>query len=330
MHYANKAIKTIAVCLSILLLVACHYTVSFEGESLLDTNGQEFGRLSWTIETTDGSLYTPDRVSIEPDIGEVALSGSMDVFPTETTTYTMTVEAHRTDGTEWNTSITTTVYIGPRVDYSKFTDSKLKACAEETGYTHIEQFQSLLCYDKEIRSLRGIEQLTELTYLGVDYNQITNFSPLASLEKLSTLSASDNGISSVSAFPLIDSLSSLVLSNNNIADPSPLSALTNLDNLALDHNAISSAATLSGFTGLTSLFLQYNDIDDVTNLSQLTQLQALSLQANGIRYGVPSLKSLTNIAALDMRDNHEVSCLQYATLFLYLGSALLTDGCKFP
>jgi len=330
MRLANKTIKTLLVLLSLSLLMACHYTVTFEGVSLFNSQGQEFGRLTWDITASDDSNYTPQRVSIAPGIGEVEFTGTLDVFPTQTTTYTMTVEATRDDGTIWNTNKTVTIYIGPRVNYTAFTDTALRACARETGYTHIEQFKTLICYEKGITRLQGIQQLTELTYIGVDYNRISDFSPIQALDKLITLSASDNGITSVSGFPMSDSLSTLVLSYNNIVDPSPLSALTQLDHLTLDHNQISSASTLTSFTGLTSLFVQNNQIRDVGPLGGLNNLQALNLQSNGVQTGVLGLGGLRGIFALDMRNNTQVSCLQYASLYLVLGPALLTNGCRVP
>lgn len=330
MHFANKTIKSLLVFFSVVLLIACHYTVTFDGESLINAQGQEFGRLTWGITVSDNSDYTPQRVTLEPGLGEVDTSGSADVFPAETTTYTLTVEAARDDGTVWNTSKTVTIFIGPRVNYNLFTDPALRACARETGYTHVEQFKSLLCYSKGITRLNGIEQLTELNYLGVDYNQISDFSPLQTLSQLTTVSASDNGISSVSGFPVVYSLSTLILSNNNIADPSPLAALPGLDHLTLDSNQISSASTLSGMTQLTSLFLQHNRLTDVSALGALNGLQALNLQYNGVRTGIAGLGLLRGIYALDLRNNNDMSCLQVYTLYLVLGPALLTNGCRIP
>lgn len=324
------ALKTLGLLASICLLAACHYGVTFEGESLINSQGQEYGQLSWNITSDENSSYIPQRVTLEPGFGEVDFQGSVTVFPEETTTYTLTVEATRTDGTTWNTSRTVTIHIGPRVNYSLFTDTALRVCAQETGFTHIAQFKSLLCYDKGIRQLNGIEQLSELSYLGVDYNAITNYSPLLSLEKLTTLSASDNGIEQVSGFPVLASLTTLVLSNNRIIDPSPLSALPNLTHLTLDRNQISNASTLAGFTQLTSLFLQNNRLSDVAALGTLNQLDALNLQYNGVRYGIPSLGLLRGIFALDLRNNPDASCLQLSTLYLVLGPALLTNGCRFP
>lgn len=329
MRFANKTIKSLIVLFNLCLLVACTYSVTFEGESLVNSQGQQFGRLSWNITVPDNG-FIPQRIYITPDIGDVERTGRLDVFPAQTTTYTLIVEATREDGTVWNTSRPVTIHIGPRVNYSLFTDTALRSCAQETGFTHIEQFKSLLCYDRGITRLNGIQQLTELNYLGVDYNLINDFSPLQNLEKLTSLSASDNGITSVSGFPVIESLSALVLSDNGIADPSPLSALPQLDHLTLDHNQISNAATLAGFTQLTSLFVHNNQIRDVAPLGALTNLQALNLQSNGIQAGVLSLGLLQGIFALDMRNNTQVSCLQYASLYLVLGPALLTNGCRVP
>ncbi len=330
MRLLMTKLKAFWLLASICLLVACDYSVTFEGESLYDAQGQEYGRLSWDITSADSTNYVPQRVTLEPGFGEVAFSGAVNVYPQQTTTYTMTVEATRNDGTAWNTTRSVTIHIGPRVNYNLFTDAALRACAQATGYTHIEQFKTLICYDKGIRQLNGVEQLTDLNYLGVDYNRITNFAPLQSLENLTTVSASDNGIEQVTGFPVLPALSTLVLSNNRIIDPSPLSAQPKLTHLTLDHNLISSASTLTGFTQLTSLFLQNNQIIDVGALAALNQLDALNLQYNGVRYGVAGLGLLRGIFALDLRNNPDASCLQLSALYLVLGPALLTNGCRFP
>lgn len=330
MHFIKNFTYLLALFACTFFLAACDYSVTFEGESIIDTQGQEYGQLSWNITSADDSTYIPQHVTLEPGFGEVDFSGTVEVHPERTTTYTLTVEATKSDGTAWNTARTVTIHIGPRVNYSLFTDSALRACAQSTGYTHIEQFKTLLCYNKGIRSLNGIEQLEELNYLGVDYNSITNYSPIASLEKLTTLSASDNGIEQVAGFPVMPSLSTLILSNNRIIDPSALSAQPQLTHLTLDHNQISNASTLAGFTQLTSLFVQNNRLVDVAALGALNQLDALNLQYNGVRYGIASLGLLRGIFALDLRNNPEASCLQLSTLYLVLGPALLTNGCRFP
>lgn len=329
--------RNLIACLKILLvfaflgvLTACNYTVKFDGESLFNEQGQEFGRLTWDISSATDSQYHIQHVTLSPGIGEVDLSGSVDVYPSQTTTYTLAVDATRDDGTVWNTSKKVTIYIGPRVNYSLFKDTALRTCAQETKYTHIEQFKALACFGRGIKRLSGVEQLKQLTYLGIDNNLVTDFSPLQSLENLGTLSASGNGITSVASFPVLDSLHVLVLSENAIIDPSPLSALPNLDHLTLDHNQITDASTLGNFKQLTSLFLQNNTITNVSALGSLSHLEALNLASNGVRSGVASLGLLKGIFALDMRGNHDVSCLQYGTLYLVLGPALLTDGCHFP
>lgn len=328
--FTRLARLTALIFTTLILLTGCTPQVNFDGFSLIDDEGLQYGELEWQIAASSDGTTIPTRVTIEPNIGEVDFIGSMTVYPEQTTTYTLKAEAERTDGGLWSTLIKVTIYIGPRVDYSLFTDDNLLDCLEETGFTHIEQFTTLLCFGRDIENLEGIQQLTALTTISLDKNPITDFSPLGELPLLNTLSMSNSGISDLSSFPYIASLVNLSLYDNNISDVRPLQINSQLINLSLYNNTISDVSQFQPFTNLDSLFLKNNLITNVSALSQNTNLRALDLSNNQVSDGVIELETLSGVLALDLRENKPTSCIEYAQLFLKLGPVLLFNQCTFP
>ncbi|EGJ6232919.1 LPXTG cell wall anchor domain-containing protein [Listeria monocytogenes] len=90
-------------------------------------------------------------------------------------------------------------------------------------------------------SLSGMENLTNLGFLDLEDNQISDISPLSNLTNLSNLWIDNNQISDISPLSNLTNLSSLDLNNNQISDISPLSNLTNLRWLGLEDQKISAS-----------------------------------------------------------------------------------------
>lgn len=326
-----KIIKTSGLLLATLLfLTGCNPDVVFDGYSLVDEDGEQYGQLEWSISANAEGTTIPTRVTIEPDIGEVDFVGSAQVYPEETTTYTLKAEAERTDGGLWTTITSATIYIGPRVDYDLIEDDNLRECLEETAFTHIEQFKTLVCFGRGIESLEGVQQFTQLTSASLDQNVISDYSPLGGLPALHTLSLTSAKIADLTGFPYMPSLTTLVLYDNQISDIRPLEANPQLLNLTLNSNKISDTGQFQGLPELDSLLLKNNLIIDVSGLASHTGLLAVDLSNNIIGTGVLSLQSLTNAVGIDLRGNKPTSCIEYAQLFLKLGPVMLFDQCTFP
>ncbi|MEG3987624.1 leucine-rich repeat domain-containing protein, partial [Microcoleus sp. S28C3] len=81
-------------------------------------------------------------------------------------------------------------------------------------------------------------QLSSLTKLKLDKNQIRDIKPLASLTHLDWLSLDNNQISDIKPLASLTKLNYLALTHNQIKDIKPLASLTKLNYLALTHNQI--------------------------------------------------------------------------------------------
>lgn len=156
---------------------------------------------------------------------------------------------------------------------------------------------------KSISSIEGVQYFTNLTYLYLADNQISDLSPLSGLTNLQFLILQYNKVSDVSPLSGLTHLISLHLGWNQISDVSPLSGLTNLDALFLPYNQITDISLLSSLTSVHMLDLSFNDIADVSPLSELTDLQDLYLEGNQIVH-VDPLSGLTNLQELYLDHNH--------------------------
>ena len=156
--------------------------------------------------------------------------------------------------------------------------------------------------ERGIVSLKGLEYATNLTYLFLSGNQISNAGPLGSLTKLTWLSLEGNQISDAGPLGSLTNLTGLSLGRNQITDFSPLGTLTNLTVLSVESMQITDISPLGSLTNLTYLFLANNRISNISALGSLTNLTSLYLDNNQIT-DVNPLGSLTKLTYLDLAGN---------------------------
>ena len=150
---------------------------------------------------------------------------------------------------------------------------RLTSEAQHTVETLLEEAGTQECNQAE-------DRLTHLIELDLNFKQIVDVAPLATLTNLTELD----------------------LWNNEIVDVLPLARLTNLTRLSLAYNQIEDVSPLAHLTNLTALFLNENEIADVSPLATLTNLTGIYLPANLIA-DVSSLATLTNLVWLYLSDN---------------------------
>ena len=170
--------------------------------------------------------------------------------------------------------------------------------------------------------------MTELTFLDIGYNSISDISALSGLTKLTTLGISSNSISDISALSKLTKLTSLGFGGNPISDISALSKLTELTNLGFGENSISDISALSKLTKLTSLSIGENSISDMSALSGLTELTFLSFGGNPVS-DISALSGLTKLTSLYLTYNSisDISSLSGLTELttLQLGNNPISD-----
>ena len=127
--------------------------------------------------------------------------------------------------------------------------------------------------NQNIRNLTGLETATNLIWLWLGENSISDISPLAGLTKLTQLELADNFISDISPLARLTRLIYLNLLTNSISNISIVARLTDLTILDLGGNRISNISALAGLTNLEELWIDHNSISDLWPLVANTGLR---------------------------------------------------------
>ncbi|QIK69393.1 LPXTG cell wall anchor domain-containing protein [Erysipelothrix sp. HDW6C] len=198
-----------------------------------------------------------------------------------------------------------------------FQDQNLaEAVAVTLGYSSVDEnlttedvqkLTILKANDAGIKSLEGIQILTNIRSITLQRNEITNLSPLDSLPKLIGLDLSSNNISDIGTLETIPSLISIAFSDNQISDISALAPLTKLKTVYLSRNLITDMSPLAGLVSIATLSLESNKIEDISYLSTLKGLVNLYISnGQGSFANLEPLSTLENLKELYSSNNQIV------------------------
>ena len=147
--------------------------------------------------------------------------------------------------------------------------SALSSSPPATGFSALSNLSGLQDLDMDFDHLTDITFLAGLTNiwnLSLDYNSISDISPLSNLNSVSIwLYLDNNQISTIPALPNLGQITKLGLSNNLLSDISVLSNCHSLNVLYLDGNSISDISALTTLP-LDVILLEKNFITDVQAL----------------------------------------------------------------
>ncbi|EAG1140461.1 LPXTG cell wall anchor domain-containing protein, partial [Listeria monocytogenes] len=151
--------------------------------------------------------------------------------------------------------------------------------------------------------------------LSLNYNQIEDISPLASLTSLHYFTAYVNQITDITPVANMTRLNSLKIGNNKITDLSPLANLSQLTWLEIGTNQISDINAVKDLTKLKMLNVGSNQISDISVLNNLSQLNSLFLNNNQLgNEDMEVIGGLTNLTTLFLSQNHITDIRPLASL----------------
>ncbi|APH16212.1 leucine Rich Repeat family protein [Clostridium sporogenes] len=146
-------------------------------------------------------------------------------------------------------------------------------------YMDVSGIKELNVHNKNIKSLKGIEYLKNITKLDISDNNITDISYLKGLDSLELLNLYNNNIEDISPINNMEKLKDINLSKNKVKDISCLRDL-NLHHLDLRDNKVENIEVLKNKASLQHLYLANNSIKDFSPISNLKNLQILYLSHN--------------------------------------------------
>ena len=157
--------------------------------------------------------------------------------------------------------------------------------------------------ERDIQDLTGLQLATNLEWLSLNDNQVSNLSLIAGLINLEWLGFSNNSISDLSPLAGLINLKRVFQWRNPISDLSPLAGLTKLEVISFCHGDISDLTPLAGLTSLRTLYFPGHDISDISPLAELTNLKWIDVANNDIS-DISPLAGLTNLKELDVAANN--------------------------
>ena len=149
-----------------------------------------------------------------------------------------------------------------------------------TPIWQLSELEFLYLYDDLISDIIGIEDLGKLSVLVLCDNQISDIGPIQGLTMLSYLDLQRNNITDIGDLGALSHLCELWLGGNEISDISGLKDLSSLKNLHLYNNPISDISAIGELYRLQSLNLDGIDIADLSPLYGLDKLEWLSLDGD--------------------------------------------------
>jgi len=181
-----------------------------------------------------------------------------------------------------------------------------------------------------VTSLKGLETCTNLEYLDVERNEITDLTPLTNLTKLTYLSLSQNhDIRYITPLARLTNLRCLDLNRCDVADITALKNLTQITVLNLLYNErIRDISAIANMRDLEELWLSWSPIGDISPVAELTELWRLWV-ANCEITDIGPVANLTKLRTLYLKFNN-ISDLSPLTGLaqlerLYLSQNQITD-----
>ncbi len=264
-----------------------------------------------------------------------------------------TDEAGRTPGIGNHTPIVSENQVIRFTDIN-FENAVREAVGKKVESVYVSDVQKLTTFSARVCGISNISEImyfTNLEYLDLRGNHITNFMPIGNLRNLKYLDISKNfsvvsgnkekGLDLTPIQNLV-LLETLIASGNLITDITPLSGLICLKELDLQNNRLTDVSPLASCTALESLNLSSNyginsttmneqGVSSIACVSGMTKLHTL-LVGNNILTSLAGVEGLTELKYVDITQNYVMDlsplagCTQLDTLIAQNNNLLDISG----
>lgn len=171
-----------------------------------------------------------------------------------------------------------------------------------TGMEYLHNLKFVDLSQNKISNLENLANLTELETVSLNYNQITDITPLMNSPKLYNLELGVNQISTLPSFENLTNLRILNLSSNQLKDISALKDTPQLTNLSISANNISDISVLSECDNLRVFYGESNQLTSIESLRNKTKLEYFDANFNQIKDVTP-LSTIPTIRSIKIEEN---------------------------
>ena len=157
--------------------------------------------------------------------------------------------------------------------------------------------------NRGIQDLTGLQFATNLRLLNLNWNQVSDLSPIAGLIELRDLWIHDNLLSDISPVRGLTNLTRLEFDESTVSDISPVRGLTNLTYLEFDHTLVSDISSVRGLTNLTHLEFHDTLVSDLSPVAGLINLKLIRAWDTPIS-DISPVAGLINLEVLDFEGDN--------------------------
>ena len=183
-------------------------------------------------------------------------------------------------------------------------ETDIDKIVEDTGGT------SLRLANKGIKDLSGLEAFAEkgITWIFLDWNEITDLTPLSNFNELTKISFSGNNVEDLSPLANLTELQNITAINNKIKTIEPLKDLENIRYICLDGNNLTSIDEITNWINLEEISFANNNIENMPDMQNLTSIKKINLGNNSIK----TIQEIANLETLiDLQiNNNELETLE--------------------
>ena len=135
--------------------------------------------------------------------------------------------------------------------------------------------ESLRLSNKGITDLSGIEAFAGkgITWIFLDWNEISDLTPLSSINSLTKISFCNNKVSDLTPLTTLVNLENISGINNEINSIDSLKDLPKIKYIGLAENELTNIDAIQNWSELVEADFKNNKIEQLPNMSKLTKLQ---------------------------------------------------------
>jgi len=176
---------------------------------------------------------------------------------------------------------------------------------QQNDFKNCPTVKQLKLYSNKIIKINGLNNLTKLEELQLQFNYLTSIGKtLADLKNLKTLRIDSNRIQSIltQEVCVLSNLSFLDVSSNLLHNIDFVKVLTNLQQLHCTHNQLTNISNLK-LKHLEEIDLSFNAIETISGIKMLPKLKILKLQNNNLST-LTNAGSVKSLQELHLDDNN--------------------------
>ena len=160
-----------------------------------------------------------------------------------------------------------------------------------------EEVIELNCSGNKLRTLEGINNLTNLQKLNCSENELRTLEGISNLINLQVLYCSDNKLRTLEGINNLINLQKLICFENELRTLEGISNLTTLQTFYCSNNCLDTLEGISNLTNLRNLCCSRNELTTLELISNLINLQYLNCSENKIKT-LKGINNLTNLRRL--------------------------------